>query len=81
MDHAIDKVNIYYEVTLEMLYDEWASGEYQKLLDCPSFDECNTYRKAIKVMHDWYYNNKSRGSVKEDLKVHMWITKSIEIEW
>ncbi|NUH84764.1 hypothetical protein HUN92_13650 [Bacillus firmus] len=81
MDHAINSVQTFYEITLEHLYDEWASGEYQKLSDCPSFEECSTYRKAIKVMNDWLYGKKSKGSVKEDLEGHMWVSKSIKIEW
>lgn len=55
MDHAINSVNTFYEISLEHLYEEWTSGEYKKLSDCPSFDECSTYRKAMKVMSDWLY--------------------------
>lgn len=81
MDHAINSVNTFYEISLEYLYEEWSSGEYEKLSDCPSFGECSTYRKAIKVMSDWLYKKNERGSVKEDLEGYMWVTKSIRIEW
>ena len=81
MDHAINSVNTFYEISLEHLYEEWVSGDYEKLSDCPSYEECNTYRKAIKVMSDWLYDEKSRGSVKEDLEGHMWVVKSIKMEW
>ena len=81
MDHAINAINTFYEVSLDYLYDEWITGEYKKLLDCPSFEECNTYRKAIKVMSDWLNDRKSRGSVKEDLEGYIWVTKNIHIQW
>ncbi|MBU8764185.1 hypothetical protein KM868_11850 [Micrococcus luteus] len=81
MDHAIDRVTTFYELALQRLYDEWVTGKYKKLSDCPVFEECRTYRKAIKVMRDWAYKQTSRGSVKEDLKGHMWVTKGIEIKW
>ncbi|MEK4240363.1 hypothetical protein [Paenibacillus sp. FSL H7-0714] len=81
MDHAIDRVNTFYELALERLYDDWVKGEYNKLSECPRYEECNTYRKAIKVMKDWAYRSTSRGSVKEDLVSHMWVTKGIEIKW
>ncbi|MEK5586687.1 hypothetical protein MKZ21_30980 [Paenibacillus sp. FSL P2-0536] len=81
MDHAIDSLRTFYELALHRLYDEWALGEYKKLSDCPTFKECSTYRKAIKVMRDTYYDKETRGSVKEDLEGEMWVTKGIEIKW
>ena len=79
MDHAIEKVRMYYEFELEALYEEWSSKKYEKLSDCPSFKRCNAYRKAIKIMDDYYYEKKSRGSVKEDLQSYMAFYKGVKI--
>lgn len=79
MDHAINSIERFYDVALEILYNEWISKKYSKLSDCPTYEECNTYRKAIKVMNDWYYDEKSKTSVKEDLENHIWCTKGIAI--
>ncbi|MEK4108591.1 hypothetical protein NST28_31435 [Paenibacillus sp. FSL R10-2791] len=81
MDHAIDSLSAFYEIALKRLYDEWATGKYIKLSDCPLYKECNTYRKAIKVMRDSYNGETSRGSVKEDLESEIWVTKGIEVKW
>jgi hypothetical protein len=81
MDHAIDSLRTFYEISLQRLYVEWATGKYKKLSNCPLFKECSTYRKAIKVMRDFGCGETSRGSVKEDLEAEMWVTKGIEIRW
>lgn len=81
MDHAINSVNTFYEISLDYLYDEWITGEYKKLSDCPSFEEATTYRKAINVLKKYCYGEVSRGAVKDDLEGHIWVTKRIHIEW
>lgn len=50
MDHAINNLRIYYEIALDELFEEWKSGAYQKLTDCPSFKEANGYRSAMNVL-------------------------------
>ncbi|MBT2696383.1 hypothetical protein J7E79_02890 [Bacillus sp. ISL-40] len=49
MDHAIDGLMVYFELSYEELVKEWKSGEYKKLIDCPSYKEANTYRDALNV--------------------------------
>ena len=79
MDHAINSVTRFYINSLEVLYEEWISNKYAKLSDCPTYDQCNTYRKAIKVMNDWLYDEKSETSVKEDLENHISVTRGIAV--
>ncbi|MCL6571728.1 MAG: hypothetical protein K6T88_08575 [Bacillus sp. (in: Bacteria)] len=50
MDHAIDNLRIYFDLSYEELVKEWKSGEYKKLSDCPSYKEANAYREAINVL-------------------------------
>jgi hypothetical protein len=50
MDHAIDNLKIYFDLSYEELVEEWKSGEYKKLSECPSYKEANAYREAINVL-------------------------------
>lgn len=50
MDHAINNLRIYFDVALDELTEEWKSGKYKKLTDCPSFKEASAYRSAMNVL-------------------------------
>ncbi|WP_243355983.1 hypothetical protein [Bacillus litorisediminis] len=50
MDHAIDGLQVFFEMAYEDLANEWKSGKYKKLSDCPSFKEASAYRKAMNVL-------------------------------
>ena len=80
MDIAINNLLRHYEIALDQLYNEWITQEYKKLSECPSFETCNIYRKAIKLMSDWFFEEKSRSSVKEDLKNYVSAFRGIEIK-
>ncbi|MFS0776055.1 hypothetical protein ABC255_08625 [Neobacillus sp. 3P2-tot-E-2] len=82
MDHAIDSVNVFFEISIDYLYDEWITGEYQKLSDCPSYSECSTYRKAINVMQKFYYGDSYEPvSLKDCIEGHIWVTRNIHVDW
>jgi hypothetical protein len=50
VDHAIDGLKIFFDITFEQLVEEWKSGKYKKLSDCPSYNETNAYRGAINFL-------------------------------
>jgi hypothetical protein len=82
MDHAINSINIYFEITMEELYDEWKTGQYKKLSECPSYEEASTYRKAINVMKKYCYGDSFKTySLKEHIEGHIWVTKNIHVKW
>lgn len=39
MDHVLDAIKSFYDVYLDGFLEEWRTGEYKKLSDCPSYDE------------------------------------------
>lgn len=55
MDHAIDALRVFYDIALVELKEDWNSGQYQKLSDCPSYREARAYREAINVLIKAYY--------------------------
>jgi hypothetical protein len=82
MDHAIDSINMFFEISLDYLYDEWLTGEYKKLSDCPSYGECFTYKKAINVMKKYYYGESyDPMPLKEIIEGHIWVTRNIQVDW
>jgi hypothetical protein len=81
MDHAINAVNVYFEISMDHLYDEWKSGEYRRLNDCPTYGEASTYREAINVMKKFYYGNQEPSSLQELIEAYIWRSRNIDVEW
>lgn len=82
VDHAISSLNSFFEISMELLYEEWKSGEYKKLSECPSYEETSTYRKAMAIMEKYYYgSNYKTTPLKECIEGHMWVHKGIKVEW
>lgn len=81
MDHAINSVNVYFEIALETLYEEWKKGEYERLSACPSYREASTYQRAIEVMRKYHDSNYAMPSVRECMENHMWLSQNIRVEW
>ena len=79
MDHAIEKVRIYFDISLDELYDEWKTGDYKKLSECPSYEEASTYRKAMNVMRNYYYHDYQPHTLKEEMESYIWMTRNITI--
>ena len=50
MDHAIEGLQVYFDLAFEELLEEWKSGHFQRLADCPSCKEVNAYREALNVL-------------------------------
>jgi hypothetical protein len=80
MDHAINAVNGYFEISLEELYEEWKTGKYARLTLCPSYKQAATYQKAIEVMRKYYDAEYTMPSVRECMENHIWLSKSVRVE-
>jgi len=77
MDHAIDSIKTYFEISLEELYKEWTSGQYKSFTSCPTHAECEAYRKAINVLKAHYYGSQFEPmTLKEHIETHIWISKN-----
>lgn len=65
MDHAIEAVKMHLEPELDFLKEEWSSGEYKKLSDCPTYSSAKAMVDAIHVMEKYYYGEHKTLSVKD----------------
>lgn len=45
MDHAYNSIEPFMAIEIDYLYNEWSSGQYAKLSECPSY-------KAAKALND-----------------------------
>lgn len=50
-DHAINSLSTWYDLAYEELKNEWVTGQYDKISDCPSFKVAAAYHEAINVLH------------------------------
>lgn len=64
MDHAINSLQPYLDAEIEELREEWHSGKYKKLSDCPSYASAKAIRDAMNVLYKFYYG-RSMSTVSE----------------
>lgn len=69
MDHAIRSLEGHLESSLILLKEEWKSGEYKKLSDCPFYGACKALVDAIRVLEKYQYGEPRTSSVKELLEI------------
>mgnify|MGYP001005608994 CR=1 FL=1 len=53
MDHVLNSLRPYLEVELDMVTEEWRSGEYGKLSECPSYDSLKTLVGAANIIRKY----------------------------
>ncbi len=51
MDHVIDFIIEYMQMDKEEFIDEWRSGKYKKLSDCPTYSYVKAYCDAITILN------------------------------
>jgi hypothetical protein len=49
-DHAIDSLRVWFDLEYTELVEEWKSGQYAKLSECPSFKSATAFREAMNVL-------------------------------
>ena len=54
MDHAIEWLCDYSGFNRNIFIEEWQSGEYKKISDCPSYYEVKAYCDAINTLSKYY---------------------------
>ncbi|MEG6615348.1 hypothetical protein V6C27_02745 [Peptococcaceae bacterium 1198_IL3148] len=67
MDHVIDGIKTFLEISMDYLREEWRSGEYKKLSDCPSYLECKAMVDAIHILEKYYYGEHKTMSVRDNI--------------
>ena len=53
MDHAINSLKPFLEVEIDFLKEEWSSGKYENLSDCPSYEAVQALVKASNALRDY----------------------------
>ena len=51
MDHVIDFILSYMDYEKEEFINEWKTGKYKKISDCPTYPYVKTYCDAITVLN------------------------------
>lgn len=49
-DHAIDSLRVWFDLELNNLKEEWNTGEFEKVSECPNYETVNVYRNALNVL-------------------------------
>ena len=56
MDHAIEHLSEYMEMDQQDFIEEWKSGQYKKISDCPHYEAVKAYCEARNVLSKYYYD-------------------------
>lgn len=82
MDHAINSLRTYFELSMEELHKEWESDQYRKLSACPTYKECSAYSEAINVLKKHLYGDDFEAApLQETLEGYIWMIKKEHIAW
>jgi predicted DNA-binding protein len=65
MDHAINSLKEFLEAERDDVVEQWRSGEYKKLSDCPSYYAAKAIVDAIHVMEKYYYGEKKTMTIRD----------------
>lgn len=65
MDHVINSIRSYLDVDLDFLRQEWRTGKYKKISDCPSYSSCKAMVDAIHILEKEYHGEKRSMTVKQ----------------
>lgn len=71
MDHAINALRPFLEITLQQVLEEWKSGKYKKLSECPNYNEAKAYVDAIRVLQKACYGKAEIESVQDWIRFEM----------
>lgn len=55
MDHAIEWLSDYMEMDKQNFIEEWQSGQYKKISDCPHYEAIKAYCDARNTLSKYYY--------------------------
>lgn len=56
MDRVIDYITEYMENERQDFIEEWRSGQYKKISDCPSYGAVKAYCKARNILSKYLYD-------------------------
>lgn len=69
MDHAINSLEPFYEVTLDQFVEEHRSGKYKKLSENPFYEELKALIDALNILRK--YLGWETIKLKDELKFYM----------
>lgn len=73
MDHIINKIWMYSEAERSDFIEEWYSGQYQKLSDCPNYEAVKAYCKSINALNKYYQTDYKPISPKSIIQDERWL--------
>lgn len=53
MDHLINQFNAFIEFDFNHFYEEWNTGEYEKIIDCPTYESLYTTIKSVNILRKY----------------------------
>ncbi|MCM3603152.1 hypothetical protein M3175_20645 [Robertmurraya korlensis] len=77
-DHAIDSLRTWFNIAYDELKEEWKSGRYEVVSDCPAFYAANAYRDAMNVLIKAYHRNEGDKYLIKPLSER--ISEELELE-
>jgi hypothetical protein len=64
LDHAINSLQPFLEAERDDVVEQWRSGQYKKLSDCPSYEAAKAIVDAIHMMEKYYYGEKKTMTIR-----------------
>lgn len=68
MDHALAALLPFMEVEVDIVREEWSSGDYRKLSDCPSYESAKALVDAMHKLEKYYYGKHMTLSVRDAVR-------------
>lgn len=64
MDHAINGLKEHLHAERDDVIEQWRSGNYKKLPDCPSYEAAKAIVDAIHIMEKYYWGEKKTMTIR-----------------
>ncbi len=68
MEVAIALLNVILENNINLLRNQWYTGKFGKLSDCPSYTNARSIVQALNCLEESFYGSKRTTSVKNLIK-------------
>lgn len=69
MDHAIDSLQPFYEAELGEVVEEYGSGKYKKVSDCPSYPALKALTDAINRLNKYMGWERINASLEVKIRI------------
>jgi len=70
MDHVINAIKSHLEPRIDEFVEEWKSGKYEKISDCPTYLEVKLLTEAINHISKGWYEEKWAMTPRKIIEFH-----------